>query len=274
MDHSKLRMDGSDQSQITVFNAMDVRMEDARDNASHVWTVPETEALLKLYRERETEFKDPTTKKKAIWQEICQEMNRQGFAVNLMQCECKLKNLKATYRKSLDKAEKGIDPASRCPFYDELYEIFGLAPPLRSYPESAKVKKSLSRKRTLDGDDFESPATQVNIPQMQQHDKGLRELLTEGNQAKRQDVALEVIEEPTQQSLEKKNYSELVEALLVLRRSLERERLLREEERKKYDEERRKYEEERDKRAKEFHEERMAMLNSMNKLISNLGSKS
>ena len=273
MNESKIRMDGSNESQITVFNAMDVRMEDARDNSSHVWTVPETEALLKLYREREAEFKDPSTKKKAIWLDICQEMNRQGFAVNLMQCECKLKNLKATYRKSLDKAEKGIDPASRCPFYEELYEIFGLAPPLRTYPESAKMKKTISRKRTLDSDDFDSPATQVNIPQLQQ-EKGLRELLSDGVPSKRQEVVLEVIEDPSPQSLEKKNYSELVEALLVLRRSLERERMLREDERSKYDEERRKYEEERDKRAKEFHEERMAMLNSMNKLISNLGTKS
>lgn len=268
-------MDASEQSQITVFTTIDEsgRMEDA--NSAHVWTVPEVEALLKLYRAREGEFKDPTTKKKAIWQEVCLEMNRQGFALNPMQCECKLKNMKATYRKSLDKAaEKGIDPASRCPFYEELYEIFGLAPPLRTYPESSKGKKTFIRKRPLDCDDPTSPVTQVNIPHMHQLDNGLIDGLSDSVSNKKQAVILEVLDEQSQSELQKKNYSELVEALLVLRRSLEKERQLREEERKKYDEDRRKYEEERDRRSKEFHEERMAMLNSMNKLICNLGSKS
>ena len=220
-------MDPSEQSQITVFTAMDGRMADNKDNVSHVWTVGEVEALLKLYRERETEFKDPTTKKKTIWYEICQEMNRQGFSLNPLQCECKLKNMKATYRKSLEKAEtRGIDPASRCPFYEELYEIFGLAPPLRTYPETIKPKKAVARKRT--SEELESPATQVNIPQMQHLENGLSEaLMSEGIANKRQPTMIEVLEEPSQHGFEKKDNSELVEALLVLRRSLERERQIR-----------------------------------------------
>lgn len=267
-------MDASEQSQITVFTAMDEsggRIED--NNTSHVWTVLEVEALLKLYRARESEFKDPTTKKKAIWQDVCLEMNRQGFSLNPMQCECKLKNMKATYRKSLEKAaERGIDPSSRCPFYEELYEIFGLAPPLRTFPESSKMKKTVIRKRHLE-DEPHSPVTQVSIPHLHHQENGLTDGLNETVVNNKQNMLLEVFEEPNQQNLQKKNYSELVEALLVLRRSLEKERQLREEERKKYDEERRKNEEERDRRAKEFHEERMAMLSSMNKLICNLGSK-
>ena len=262
------------QSQITTFEERDGNLKTDVVNHSHVWTVPEVEELLKLYREREAEFKDPTTKKKAIWNEICIEMNNLGFALNPMQCECKLKNMKATYRKILDKAERGINVAGRCPFYDELYEIFGLAPPLRTYPETTnKSRKSAGRKRSIGECDevAASPAEQVthlDLSHVQQQQSGLND----NNRNKT--LLLEVVEDSAHLDVERRTYPELVEELLTLRRTLEQERHLREEEKKKREEERKKYEDERDRRAKEFHEERMAMLNSMNKLIANLGTKS
>ena len=272
-----LWMDISQQSEITVL--VQKMEEDSKDQTSHVWAVPEIEALLKHYREREDDFRDPTTKKKAIWSDICAEMNQHGFNVSPMQCECKMKNMKAMYRKSLEKAERGIDPAARCPFYQDLYEIFGLAPPLRIYPDNAKPRKGITQKRSLGNDgqelgSMDSP-TQVQVTQNGLQQNGLSESMSDGLglASKRQAIALEVTENQSLHETERRNYAELVEELMILRRTLEHERQLRDEERKKNEDERKKYEEERDRRASEFHEERMAMLNSMNKLIGNLGSK-
>ncbi len=248
-------------SQITVFEQSFETSKPDNDGSeqetNHVWTSQEVEYLLKLYKSKEADLKDPRRKKKTIWNEICSEMRLNGFSVSPGQCECKMKNLKATYRRNLDRARAG-DSVARCAFYDELYEIFGLSPHVRNFPNPTNTSDVMmnSRKRIL--------------PQPDAND--VEEILTDDQQArqvaalpfKRPVPAADGIVQPADNDSQR--HVEFIEELRMLRKALEQERQARDEERKKN-------EEERDRRAREFHEERMAMLNSMNKLISNLGSK-
>ena len=252
-------------SQIAAFEPVDQTgkpEEDAGDQSSHVWTLQEVESLLKLYKDREVDLKDPRRKKKTIWNEICTEMRLLGFAVSPGQCECKMKNMKATYRRTLDRIRAG-DNVPRCAFYEELYEIFGLSPNIRTFPTSATQETPNSRKRNHALNDINSKDGDESLEDEQTETVGL------GLKRSRSDYGMmgySLQDSVSQEHDLRQKNAEFIEELRLLRKSLEQERHAREEERKKN-------EEERDRRAREFHEERMAMLNSMNNLIASLGNK-
>eukprot|EP00794_Sanderia_malayensis_P003178 gene3178-3648_t len=246
-------------NQITVFERSDEtgKLDNGDNNAveqetNHVWTSEEVELLLKLYKAKEDDLKDPRRKKKTIWNEICSEMRLSGFSVSPGQCECKMKNLKATYRRNLDRARAG-DNVNRCAFYDELYDIFGLCPHVRVFPNMKDPLNSRKRSLVLQPNNMTDVVEEITSEDQKQ-----------GPNQKR--LRSEITDTSMNQDNESQRAAELMEKLNFTRKALDQERQAREEERKKY-------EEERDRRAREFHEERMAMLNSMNKLISSLGNK-
>ena len=236
--------------------------EDGDPAASHIWVKAEVDALLTLYKERESDLKDPRRKKKTIWNEISSEMRKRGFSVTSIQCECKMKNMKASYRRALDRnAHTGEDQSLKCPFFAELYQIFGPSPPVRPSPIGTTMRTE-KRRATLEFHHFaeSDSASNGNIEGIQTADEPLAKRPALENLKFPKDF----VDEAEHQNIYKV-FSELFEELRAERKAHEHERKLREDER-------RRNEEERDKRAREFHEERMAMLNAMNKLISSIGS--
>lgn len=69
------------------------------NNSRHQWTVKNTKLLLQLYNERKEKFRDPKIKKRKLWIEIANEMDRNGYKdLNEDILDRKLRNLKKTYR--------------------------------------------------------------------------------------------------------------------------------------------------------------------------------
>ncbi len=263
-------------TQIAGFERSDTIAKPESDDqeTSHVWTIPEVESLLRFYKARETDLKDPRRKKKTIWNEICIEMRTLGFLVTPGQCECKMKNMKATYRRSLDRVKAGDNNTPRCAFYDELYDIFGPSPPVRAFPNSHIDRESRKRNHNMQTELVKVNDDIITVVSEEQARQSQNIGLILGQD--RHGLNLKISNPEVVGHMENNAYSEIdtqkasssnaeyIEELTILRKSLEQERQARDEERKKNDEER-------DRRAREFHEERMAMLNSMNRLISSLG---
>ena len=231
--------------------------------------------MFKLYKERQKEFNDPQRKKRDIFADICTHLRRHGYFPTPKQCDRKLRNMKATYIRTLERIKRG-DALATCQYYDDLYDIYGLNPPLQT--PSRFVGQSRNRPLPIVKDGFpnetanhgresyEPVAKKFALDATDERDSPIHRAKPEGNSlpflAPLQPEGTAGHQFQMRVQTDSKTLNDLVEEIRVLRKSLEDERASREEERKSFAEER-----------KEFHKERMSMLNSINKLIGNIDVK-
>lgn len=251
------------------------------EDTTHVWVKEEVELLFKLYKERQKEINDPQKKKREVWIEICEELRRYGYSPTPKQCDRKLRNMKATYIKTLERIKRG-DHLSTCQYYDELYDIYGLNPPLQAPP------RFLVQNRNRPVPDIKTEYGNGPVNMGSNHLNGSYEpspkraaiqTPDQNGSSLKQDTCIDLAHHPNTMQMHRemeqpplmierqthsdhKAFSELLEEMKTLKKALDSEKEAREMERKSFEEER-----------KEFHKERMAMLNSINKLIGNLDQK-
>lgn len=88
------------------------------------WSPESTRYLLGLYKENMSKFESPFSKKKSVWKQVSESMEKEGFLFDPTKCERKVLNLKANFKKvKVYNAKSGNEPKS-CPFFEELNEIF------------------------------------------------------------------------------------------------------------------------------------------------------
>lgn len=80
--------------------------------------------LIFCYVECREWFKDINKKNKFLWEEISEELKKNGVFFNVKVCEMKLKNLKRSYVVCVDYNKVSGNDWKKCNFYDEFYEIF------------------------------------------------------------------------------------------------------------------------------------------------------
>jgi len=89
------------------------------------WTQQNTKFLLEKYNERKTKFRDPKIKKK-LWAEIVSEFKAKNYHVDENIFDCKMRNLKKSYRNLLDNNKKTNTGRGRITWewYNNMEEIF------------------------------------------------------------------------------------------------------------------------------------------------------
>ena len=132
------------------------------------WSRADVLLLISCYVERRERFKDINKKNKSLWEEISEELKKNGVFFNAKACETKLKNLKRSYVACVDHNKVSGNDRKKCNFYDELHEIFSkddaIAPKTlcsnidgkRSKDAVKSVKNSSSTLRST-GSDTEEP---------------------------------------------------------------------------------------------------------------------
>lgn len=102
-------------------------LDSTTEESNRQWTVKATKLLLELYKERKENFRDPKTKKRNLWTEIVNEMDKNGYK-NLTEdiLDRKLRNLKKTFRTIKDNNRKSSTGRGRITweYYDIFEEIF------------------------------------------------------------------------------------------------------------------------------------------------------
>eukprot|EP00795_Rhopilema_esculentum_P006889 gene6889-12497_t len=252
------------------------------DESTHVWVKEEVELMFKYYKERQKDFSDPHKKKREIFVDICVQLRRHGYSPTPKQCDRKLRNMKATYIRTLERIKRG-DTMATCQYYDDLYDIYGLNPPLQT--PSRLLGQSRSRPVPLLKNEFMNGQSNSDMASSRESfEPAVKKFAYEGH-----DQRDSPMQKPDQQGdaptvalvgsfqrdagnplqifdsrlqADRKTIAELTEELKAVKNSLVEECKAREEERKAFAEERR-----------EFHKERMSMLNSINKLIGNIDQK-
>ncbi len=233
--------------------------------------------MLKLYKERQQEINDPHKRKRDVWTEIAAELKNYGYNPTPKQCDRKLRNMKATYIKTLERMKRG-DPVATCQHYDDLYDIYGLNPPLqtpprlllqnRNRPIPSNVKSEYGNGHgnvVMTSSDSYEPAVKKFITQssMQQKQDGVHEHMNNsmvGPFHRENASPMGFAGQPPQSH---KIIADLQDELKAVKKALEAEKEGRETDRKSFEEER-----------KDFHKERMSMLSSINKLIGNMDQQS
>lgn len=124
------------------------------------WNTQATKLLLALYRERKVAFRDPKIKKKKLWQEICEQFVRKGYATITEDClDRKMRNLKKTYRTIKDNNKRTTTGRGRISweYYDAFEELFqedrtmNIGPTLSSLQES-QDQESQNQEPQMDED--------------------------------------------------------------------------------------------------------------------------
>lgn len=238
----------------------------------------QVELMFKYYKERQKELNDPHKKKRDIFIEICSLLRNHGYTPTPKQCDRKMRNMKATYIRTLERIKRG-DALATCQYYDELYDIYGLNPPLQT---PSRVIAAQNRNRPvpvmkaeyINGqspqETYEPSLKKMAFEGQDQRDSPMPrgEGTSEGNSMPYlgpgpREGASNMYMFDVRMQAERKAVHDLMEELKAVQNTLQQERESREEERKAFAEERR-----------EFHKERMSMLNSINKLIGSIDQKS
>lgn len=96
---------------------------DSTEESNKQWTVKDTKLLLELYKERKEKFRDPKIKKRNLWTEIINKMDKNGYK-HLTEgvLDRKLRNLKKTYRTIKDNNRKSSTGRGRITW--EYFHIF------------------------------------------------------------------------------------------------------------------------------------------------------
>ena len=234
--------------------------------------------MFKYYKERLQDLNDPHKKKRDIFVDICALLRNHGYNPTPKQCDRKMRNMKATYIRTLERIKRG-DALATCQFYDELYDVYGLNPPLQT---SSRVIAAQNRNRPVPA--IKTEFMNGQSPQ-ESYEPVVKRMAFEGHDQRDSPMprgpeqtpdgsatpymppgprdgtnSIHVFEARMQ--AERKAVQDLMEEVKGLQNTLQQEREGREEERKAFAEERR-----------EFHKERMSMLNSINKLIGNMDQK-
>ena len=84
------------------------------------WSRADVLLLISCYVERRERFKDINKKNKSLWEEISEELKKNGVFFNAKACETKLKNLKRSYVACVDHNKVSGNDRKKCNFYDEL----------------------------------------------------------------------------------------------------------------------------------------------------------
>ncbi|XP_001988017.2 uncharacterized protein LOC6561761 [Drosophila grimshawi] len=89
------------------------------------WNQKSTKLLVELYSERRHRFRDPKTRKRALWTEIVDEMEREGYkGINEDICDRKWRNMKKTYRTCRETMKKNGRKRVAWDYYDTFDEMF------------------------------------------------------------------------------------------------------------------------------------------------------
>ncbi|XP_070064854.1 uncharacterized protein [Drosophila virilis] len=89
------------------------------------WNLKSTKLLVELYSERRHRFRDPKTRKRALWTEIVDGMERAGFkGINEDICDRKWRNMKKTYRTCRETLRKTGRKRVGWEYYDTFDEMF------------------------------------------------------------------------------------------------------------------------------------------------------
>lgn len=95
-------------------------------DTSFIWTRSKTLLLIEFYDARKEKFRNPTIKKKNIWQEIALEFEKRNYYVSAESLDKKFRNLKRTYIKIRDNIRKSCMGKDRVTweYYDYLQKIY------------------------------------------------------------------------------------------------------------------------------------------------------
>lgn len=128
-------------------------LDSTTEESNRQWTVKATKLLLELYKERKKNFRDPKTKKRNLWTEIVNEMDKNGYK-NLTEdiLDRKLRNLKKTFRTIKDNNRKSSTGRGRITweYYDIFEEIFSddrtinFGPTISSMDSDSAVASSIA----------------------------------------------------------------------------------------------------------------------------------
>ncbi|KAK9505200.1 hypothetical protein O3M35_009303 [Rhynocoris fuscipes] len=90
------------------------------------WTHSLTSLLIELRLQRDTEFYSPRSKKKKIWENIAQEINRiKNTKLTAESCDSKFRNLLSTYRANKKKQLENSDALITWEFYESFDAVLG-----------------------------------------------------------------------------------------------------------------------------------------------------
>jgi len=123
-----------------------LRREDGRMD----WSFRMTSLLLKLYKGQLTWFRDPTVKKKCIWEKIALQMQWHGYKqMSWMMCEKKFRNLRGTYLKMMENIDRnGGSRKKSWPYMEMLHELIGM---MTSSTEFEDINDSVDETTNDDG---------------------------------------------------------------------------------------------------------------------------
>ncbi|KAH8281217.1 hypothetical protein KR044_011657 [Drosophila immigrans] len=89
------------------------------------WNSKSTKLLVELYSERRHRFRDPKTRKRALWTEIVDDMERAGYkGINEDICDRKWRNMKKTYRTCRETLRKNARKRVGWEYYDTFDDMF------------------------------------------------------------------------------------------------------------------------------------------------------
>lgn len=89
------------------------------------WNAKSTKLLVELYVERRNRFRDPKTRKRALWTEIVDDMERAGYkGINEDICDRKWRNMKKTYRTCRETLKKNGRKRAGWEYFDIFDEMF------------------------------------------------------------------------------------------------------------------------------------------------------
>ncbi|KAH8375084.1 hypothetical protein KR093_003703 [Drosophila rubida] len=89
------------------------------------WNSKSTKLLVELYSERRSRFRDPKTRKRALWTEIVDDMERAGYkGINEDICDRKWRNMKKTYRTCRETLKKNARKRVAWEYYDTFEDMF------------------------------------------------------------------------------------------------------------------------------------------------------
>lgn len=103
------------------------------------WNAKSTKLLVELYFERRYRFRDPKTRKRALWTEIVDDMERAGYkGINEDICDRKWRNMKKTYRTCRETLKKNGRKRVGWEYFDTFDEMFqNENPSIKSEPSDA-----------------------------------------------------------------------------------------------------------------------------------------
>lgn len=89
------------------------------------WNTKSTKLLVELYFERRYRFRDPKTRKRALWTEIVDDMTCAGYkGINEDICDRKWRNMKKTYRTCRETLKKNGRKRVGWEYFDTFDEMF------------------------------------------------------------------------------------------------------------------------------------------------------